>query len=544
MWSFRPDVVDDQKDPLTFSITGQPGWATFDAATGSLSGIPAAGNVGRTQDIEITVSDGKDSTSIGPFQITVEAADTPSTPSPTNHAPTITGTPAGLVVALQSYIFLPTGSDADGDKLTYSISGKPSWLTFNSSTGQLSGTPARTQTGTFSNIRISVSDGQAVVSLPPFSIAVQPAPIVISGTPATTVTAGTAYLFKPSVQDAGTATFTWSIAIKPAWATFSTSTCQLSGTPTRAQVATTSNIRITATDGKVTGTLAAFSITVTAAPNAAPTISGTPATTVQAGSPYSFTPTAKDSNGDALTYSIAKKPVWASFNTSTGQLSGTPTSSQVTTYADIVITVSDGKGGTASLPAFSIVVTSATSGTTNRAPTISGTPTTVANAGTAYSWRPTAADADGDSLTFSISNKPSWATFNASNGTLSGTPDATDAGMVSGIVITVSDGKGGVASLASFSITVTAVATGSAMLSWLPPTTNTDGSPLQNLAGYRIYYGTSSSNLDQVKQIANAGVTSDVVDNLTPATWYFSVRAYTSAGTESAASNLASKTIQ
>ncbi len=72
---------------------------------------------------------------------------------------------------------------------------------------------------------------------------------------------------------------------------------------------------------------------------------------------------------------------------------------------------------------------------------------------------------------------------------------------------------------------------------------STDGTTLESLAGYRIYYGTSSSNLGQVKQIANPGVTSGVVENLTPATWYFSVRAYSSSGVESAASTPAQQTI-
>ncbi len=543
-WSFTPDAIDEDKDSLTYSITGKPDWATFNDSTGQLSGVPAAGNVGPTQDIEITVSDGEDSASVGPFQIIVQPADSPTAPPSTNQPPTISGTPAGVVIALQSYIFLPTGADADGDKLTYSISGKPSWLSLDTSTGKLSGTPARTQTGTFNNIRLSVTDGKASASLPPFSINVTPAGITITGTPATTLTVGTAYSFKPAIENPSNATFTWSIVNQPSWASFSKSTGALTGKPT--STGTTSNIRISATDGRSTGTLASFSIAVTAAPNAAPAISGTPSTTVQAGKPYSFIPTASDPNSDPLSFSIENKPGWASFNTTTGQLSGTPTSTQVDTYPDIVITVSDGKGGTASLSKFTIQVTAASSGsgTTNRAPVISGNPLTTANVGTTYSFSPSASDADGDTLTFSIDNKPAWATFSSSTGRLSGTPAAGDVGTTSGIVIKVSDGKGGTASLATFNLTVTAIATGSATLSWVPPTENTDGSPLQNLAGYRIYYGTSSSNLNQVQEIANPGVTSAVVENLTPTTWYFSVRAYASTGTESPASNMASKKIE
>ncbi len=86
---------------------------------------------------------------------------------------------------------------------------------------------------------------------------------------------------------------------------------------------------------------AAFSITVTASAERCATISGSPVTTRAGGKPYSFTPTGSDPNSDALCYSIANPPVWALFSKTTGQLSGTPSSGQVKTYAGIVITVSD-----------------------------------------------------------------------------------------------------------------------------------------------------------------------------------------------------------
>ena len=95
-----------------------------------------------------------------------------------------------------------------------------------------------------------------------------------------------------------------------------------------------------------------------------------------------------------------------------------------------------------------------------------------------------------DPLTFSIANPPAWASFDAATGRLSGTPAAQHVGTTSGIVISVSDGEA-TTSLAAFNITVQAVATGSATLSWTPPTTNTDGSPLTNLAGYKVYWGPS-----------------------------------------------------
>jgi hypothetical protein len=55
--------------------------------------------------------------------------------------------------------------------------------------------------------------------------------------------------------------------------------------------------------------------------------------------------------------------------------------------------------------------------------------------------------------------------------------------------------------------------------------TNTDGSLLNNLAGYYIYYGTNSTNLSQVVDLTTPGATSYVVGNLSAGTYYFDVRA-------------------
>jgi hypothetical protein len=178
----------------------------------------------------------------------------------------------------------------------------------------------------------------------------------------------------------------------------------------------------------------------------------------------------------------------------------------------------------------------------NRAPTISGTPLTSVMQSTAYSFTPTGADADGNALTFSVANLPAWATFNSSTGRVSGTPSAAQVGTYGNITISVSDGSAS-ASLAAFSIQVVATATGSATLSWTPPTQNTDGSPLTNLAGYRVYWGTSQGNYSGSVTVNNAGLSSYVVDQLTPATWYFAVTALNVAGVESGFSNVASKQV-
>src|SRR5690606_38512347 len=101
----------------------------------------------------------------------------------------------------------------------------------------------------------------------------------------------------------------------------------------------------------------------------------------------------------------------------------------------------------------------------NTRPTITGTPPSTVQVGEQYRFRPTARDADGDTLTFDIVNAPEWADFDESTGRLSGTPGAGDVRTWSDIRISVSD-REEVAWLGPFSITVEAVATGSATLTW------------------------------------------------------------------------------
>src|SRR5215471_3295287 len=130
------------------------------------------------------------------------------------------------------------------------------------------------------------------------------------------------------------------------------------------------------------------------------TISGTPVASITAGQTYSFTPTASDSLGRTLVFAISNMPAWATFNTSSGQLSGTPSAGNVGTYSNIVIGVSDG-WKSATLPAFAVqVLASASTGPSTSPPTISGTPPTSDVAGNAYSFQPTASSPSGKTLSF------------------------------------------------------------------------------------------------------------------------------------------------
>jgi hypothetical protein len=182
--------------------------------------------------------------------------------------------------------------------------------------------------------------------------------------------------------------------------------------------------------------------------------------------------------------------------------------------------------------------------TGNAAPTIQGQPSGSVQAGQAYTFQPSASDANGDALTFSVTNKPDWAEFNASTGRLSGTPTAADIATYSGISIAVSDGQAS-ASLSAFAIAVTDVGTGTgtATLSWTAPTENSDGTALTNLAGYQVWYGQSQNNLSNSVTLNNASLSTYVVEHLGSGTWYFALVAVNNQGTTSVFSSVATKTI-
>ena len=179
---------------------------------------------------------------------------------------------------------------------------------------------------------------------------------------------------------------------------------------------------------------------------------------------------------------------------------------------------------------------------TNRAPSISGSPTAIATVGNQYNFRPTATDPDGDTLSFTISNKPAWATFSKTTGRLSGQPGNSDVGTFGSIGISVGDGNT-TANLPPFSITVEAFANGNATLNWSIPTERADNSVLNNLAGFNVYYGQTSGDYANVTRISNPGISTYMVENLSSGTWYFVVTALDGKGIESNPSGEGSKTL-
>jgi hypothetical protein len=368
---------------------------------------------------------------------------------------------------------------------------------------------------------------------------------VVTGTPSGEIPAGFPYVFKPTVSDPDGDPVTLEVLGAPRWATFVAATGELRGTPTDTDVGESTGIVIRASDGKATTSFGPFSVRVkrpTAATGAAgsrpPTISGTPATTVAAGTGYVFQAVGADPDGDRLTYGATNLPAWLGLNTANGILSGTPSAAQAGDYANITISVTDGNS-TASLAAFTITVT-VTAPASGTSPA-SGSWTQCASEGGSCAFSGTKLVRYGEPF------NDRWAAAR----TLTGPVPCTNAywgdpspgvgkrcEVVDSLVVDPST-----PTTTPAPAPTTAGATGTATLVWQKPSQNTDGTPLVNLAGFIIKYGTDPASLSQTVTLNDPTASRHTLQSLGRGTWYFTVASLTTSGVESDLSPLVSKTI-
>jgi hypothetical protein len=182
-------------------------------------------------------------------------------------------------------------------------------------------------------------------------------------------------------------------------------------------------------------------------------------------------------------------------------------------------------------------------GGANQPPTISGAPPRSVASGNAFAFTPTTNDADGDLLTFAVEGQPAWTAFDPLTGRISGKPTQNDVGKTAPIAISATDGEATV-ELAAFTIDVVGTAPDTVSLVWMPPTENEDGSPLTDLAGYKLYWGTSAGDYPNSVTLMNPSVTRYLIEQLTPATWYFVMTALTARDLESAHSKPAAHVVR
>ncbi|MBU75732.1 MAG: hypothetical protein CMK63_01925 [Pseudoalteromonadaceae bacterium] len=322
----------DIGDTLTFSAIGLPSWLTMDAKSGVLSGTATNDDVG-THYVAVVVTDALNASDRQDFVINVANV---------NDKPTITSTPVATATEGELYSYKFTAVDVDpGDSLTYSGLNLPSWLTFNSVSQVLSGTPTNENVGKHAITLLAV-DSKNEASTQKFTLTVMnvnDAP-VISSTPITTATEDTVYSYSINATDVDKDdTLTYTATTLPSWLNLNSSTGLISGTPSNDDVGTHS-VNLTATDSAKAFDSQIFTITVENV-NDAPVISSTPITIATEDELYRYIVSATDEDADdSLSYTALGMPSWLTFDDTTLTLSGTPTNDDVGTY-NITLVVTD-----------------------------------------------------------------------------------------------------------------------------------------------------------------------------------------------------------
>ena len=426
--------TDEEGDPLTLVSVTTSGTGTVTINGALLEYTPAADFNG-TEEVSYTVSDGL-LTSSGVLTITV---------TPVNDSPTITSIAVTTATEDIAYTYTITTEDVDGDLVTVSAIGLPSWLTLTDNT--LSGTPTEGETGSEITITATDDGDGALTATQTFTIVVtlvNDAPIAVADTATVLEDAAATSidvlandtdeegdpLTLVSVTTSGTGTVTINGAL-------------LEYTPA-ADFNGTEEVSYTVSDGLLTSS-GVLTITVTPV-NDSPTITSIAVTTATEDIAYTYTITTEDVDGDLVTVSAIGLPSWLTLTDNT--LSGTPTEGD--TNSEITITATDdGDGALTATQIFTIVVTPV-----NDAPTITSTVVTTATEDIAYTYTITTEDVDGDVVTVSASGLPSWLTL--TDNTLSGTPTEGETG--SEITITATDdGDGALTATQIFTIVVTPV---------------------------------------------------------------------------------------
>ncbi|MBB1295643.1 Ig-like domain-containing protein, partial [Pseudoalteromonas sp. SR41-4] len=289
-------------DRLTYTIVSQP---THGTATISGEQVTYQGSANYFGDDQFSyiANDGLLDSAPSTVSVTINSI---------NDLPVITGVPSLAVNENDLYSFVPTATDNDGDNLSFSIKNKPSWLNFDTTTGELSGRPSNADVGSYAGITVSVTDGIASQSLTPFTLTVvnvNDAP-TISGSPATSIAQDTGYSFTPIVSDIDNTSLSLTIANKPSWATFDSTSGTLSGIPTRDDVGLYSNILISVSDGQLSSTLNPFSIDVTYVN--APPVANDMVMRVKEDNNLSVSAQVSDSDNDNLVIEVVTQPQFGS----------------------------------------------------------------------------------------------------------------------------------------------------------------------------------------------------------------------------------------
>ncbi len=424
---FEAGDIDPVSTSFHWSMETDASWL---ALTGNhLHGNPKNGDVGSYW-VNISVRDGHGGSDWLNFTVSVIN---------TNDNPVFTFTPDTIATEDLLYSSLLSAVDPDptSDDLIWALETGPSWLSMDSNTGWLNGTPTNDHVGPHS-INVSVKDGNGGVDWKEFTITVENTnddPEITTRTPPSTVNEDSEYSVHFSAVDIDPTptTFQWSMETNATW--FSLDGNHLHGTPTNDDVGLF-RVNITLRDGDGGSDWREFIVEViNTNDNPYFTVDSLPAATEDEEYEYTLEAEDQDPTNDELTWDLISGPAWLTIDHETGILTGTPTNDNIGAQ-EVSISVSDGNGGSSTIELEMIVRN------TNDDPVIITEPLTEIEEDEDYYLRLTASDIDPGTTFFqwALDTNASWLSLDVD--TLKGVPDNSDIGSFY-VNITVYDGDNG-----------------------------------------------------------------------------------------------------
>ncbi|WP_303310999.1 N,N-dimethylformamidase beta subunit family domain-containing protein [Hymenobacter sp. BT730] len=412
-YTFTATGSDPENDNLSFSLVNAPAGAGIGESSGIFSWTPTEAQGPGTYDFSVRVSDGKLTSELALRLIVSEVSS----------APVLAGVPESATIPeLAAYSFQATGTDGDGNELTYSLVNAPVGAGINSS-GLFTWTPSEAQGPGEYDITVRVSDGssndEALVHLTVEEVNAAP---VLSSIADASIPELAEYTFKAAASDAENSTLLYSLLNAPEGALIDGATGDFKWTPTEAQGPNKYTFSVRVSDGSLTDEQE-FSLTVTEV-GSAPVLSAVPASaTIPELSEYTFTASATDVDSENLTFSLVNAPQNASINETTGVFSWIPSEEQGPNEYTFTVRVSD--GSLEDDQAITLTVTEV-----SVAPELTGVPTeeTIPEL-TTYSFTASVSNVDGSAgasptvaPVYSLKDAPVGASINPSTGVFSWMP--------------------------------------------------------------------------------------------------------------------------
>ena len=416
---FIPVTASGGTGTLSFALSGGtlPAGLAFSTTTGQITGTPAT-PLGQTT-FTVTVTDQTTPIAQSSFKTFVLTVNPGLTTTQAVASTTLTAGSAATP-------FTPVTATGGTGTLSFALSGGtlPTGLNFSTSTGQITGTP--TATLVLTTFTVTVTDQTTPTpqtSAKTFGLTVNGALTTTQAVPSSTLIVFSPALFTPVTAFGGTGTRTFALsgAILPTGLNFSTTTGQIAGTPTTALALTTFTVTVTDQTTPTPQTSSkTFNLTVN---GPLVTTQVVPSTTLTVGSPATpFTPVTAAGGTGTLSFALSggTLPTGLNFSTSTGQITGTPTTALALTTFTVTVTDQTTPTAQTSSKTFNLTVNPAL--TTTQA--VASTTLTVASAATPFT--PVTASGGTGTLSFALSGGtlPTGLNFTTSTGQITGTPTA------------------------------------------------------------------------------------------------------------------------